>query len=118
MSEYHYRMEDLFDAELKGLEFGMELPPDEVIDASWEKVKARLINIRNAPGELNQPMKTTALESLDSSSLMSLYLDAIMLEATEDFLELLEEIMLNRTNRHPLMEAAFREYKARSSDKE
>lgn len=116
MSGFHDPMEEDFDVNVQGMEFGIELPPDEAIDASWEKVKSRLKSIRREPKSQGAYLRTTALETLDNSSLLGLYLDAVMLEATEDFLELIEEIMLNRSTAVPLLEAAFLEYKARSAE--
>lgn len=74
----------------------IELPSDEAIEASWEKMKLRLEKERHVPKPLPRLCGTSALETLDDSGLIGLYCEAVTYKVTDEFIEFLEDIMLAR----------------------
>ncbi|MDF2923607.1 MAG: hypothetical protein K0R57_2521 [Paenibacillaceae bacterium] len=74
----------------------IELPPDEVINASWERMRVRLEKERRFSTSLPKSRRRSALESLDDSAIICLYCEAVSSNVTEDFLEFLEDILLTR----------------------
>jgi hypothetical protein len=75
-----------------------QMPTSEMIDASWERV-SRILDARRtrdtATGVYPGSAKT-ALHSLDTDVMISLYGDAVASGVSDDFLRLIEEILLER----------------------
>lgn len=73
-----------------------EMPSMETIDASWEKISLVLEQRRSHEQATHLRTSGTALHLLDTEAMISLYWDAVASGVSEDFLQLVEEILLER----------------------
>lgn len=83
------------------------------LDVLWEIVDARLTRLSRVGIADIIHHRPTALDELEESNLFDLYLDAIILEAEEDFVALIEEILMVRSHPDTLPDSAREVIKSR-----
>lgn len=72
------------------------MPSMEIIDASWERV-SRILDERRSRQDFTYAGRTrSALHFLETEAIISLYKDARASKVSDDFLQLIESILLER----------------------